>query len=139
MADSPRIYGNRWKALRTLGQGGQGRVYEVEDVGQQSAQSGPSIQERMKRILREATAAVYHAESEAAMKELIQLIQELSRTASEQATRPHAALKELLPFEQAVNAATAKERLGREMAAMAAVSHPSLMAMLDSNAEQQWL
>lgn len=138
MVDSTKIYGNRWRVVRTLGQGGQGRVYEVEDLGIYAAPSAPSVEERMKRVLREATAAVYHAESEAAMKELIQLIQELSTTASEQATRPHAALKELLPFEQAVNAATAKERIGREMAAMAAVSHPSLMAMLDSNAEQRW-
>src|SRR4029079_3221975 len=77
------------KVVRPLGQGGQGRVYEVEDLGIYAAPSAPSVEERMKRVLREATAAVYHAESEAAMKELIQLIQELSTTASQQATRPH--------------------------------------------------
>ncbi len=138
MADTPKIYGSRWRVLRPLGQGGQGRVYEVEDVPELAEPSVPSLEERMKKTLREATAAVYHAESQAAMRELIQIIQDLSRGASLAATLPHGALKELLPFEEAVNAATAKERLTREMAAMATVKHPNLIAMLDSNADERW-
>lgn len=57
MADEPKIYGNRWRVVRPLGQGGQGRVYEVEDTGQQSAPSEDVLEERMKKTLREATAA----------------------------------------------------------------------------------
>jgi serine/threonine protein kinase len=138
MADTSKIYGSRWRVLRPLGQGGQGRVYEVEDIGEQTDPSGSLLEERMKSTLREATAAVYHAGSQAAMKDLIQIIQDVSRGASLAATSPHGALKELLPFEEAVNANTARQRLAREMTAMAAVKHPNLIAMLDSNANERW-
>lgn len=138
MAETPIIYGSRWRVLRPLGQGGQGRVYEVEDLGEQTGPSESLFEERMKSALREATAAVYHAGSQAAIKDLIEIIQELSRGASLAATSPHRALKELLPFEEAVNADTARQRLAREMTAMAAVKHPHLIAMLDSNADERW-
>lgn len=132
------IYGNRWRVVRPLGQGGQGRVYEVVDVGQQTAASEDVLEERMKKTLREATAAVYHAGSQAAIKDLIEIIREQSKTAVLRATAPRGALKELLPFEEAVNAQTAKERLAREMSAMAGVSHPNLIEMIDANASERW-
>jgi serine/threonine protein kinase len=132
------IYGNRWRVVRPLGQGGQGRVYEVEDVEQQQQMSDEGLEERMKRTLREATAAVYHAGSQAAIRDLIDLIREQSKMVALTVTTRRGALKELLPFEDAVNPQTARERLAREMGAMAGVSHPNLIAMLDSSANERW-
>jgi serine/threonine protein kinase len=76
-----------------------------------------------------------HMDDHEPFEELAQTIRSLSAASS----RPRAALKKLLPLEQAVNAKTAKERMKNELHALRAVDHPSLVALLDDNLDQEWL
>src|SRR5207244_9576980 len=52
---------------------------------------------------------------------------------------PRAALKELLPIDEAVNAKTAIERMNSELETLKAVRHPSLIRVLDQRLEERWL
>src|SRR5207244_9836984 len=51
---------------------------------------------------------------------------------------PRAALKELLPIDEAVNAKTAIERMNSELETLKAVRHPSLIRVLDQRLEERW-
>src|SRR5947207_10719548 len=92
-----KVYGERWQVLRTLGKGGQGIVYEVEDIS--ALRSEEVTAAKFKDALREAMAVIYHQGSEEAIQELIRLIKRVSATTM----LPRAALKELLPIEEVAN------------------------------------
>ena len=130
--NNARIYSGRWRVVRELGRGGQGIVYQVEDASNLKA-NDVSL-ERFKTILREATASIYHQESESALRELIQLIRKISATT----TPPMAALKELLLPDEAVNKNTALDRMKSEIETMRKVKHPSLIDILDEDNDYRW-
>lgn len=88
----------------------------------------------MKALLAEATKMVFHQDEWEPFETFIAEIRKIAAATR----RPRAALKILLPFEDAVNAKTAEVRLEREMAAMRQMKHPNLMAMLDGNAKERW-
>lgn len=89
MADTDgKVYGGRWRVVRTLGKGGQGIVYEVEDTSVVAPEE--LSPEKFKNALRNATAMVYHQGAEQAMLDLMEMVRRLSATT----VLPKAALKE---------------------------------------------
>src|SRR5262245_24358754 len=119
MTDRGAVYGGRWRIVGMLGKGGQGRVYEVEDMG---GIAGPSIAgpQQPEKLLLEATKVVQHQDEVAPFEELIEAIRALATSTK----LPRAALKQLLPFDEAVNGASAQNRLAKEMGAMTKLMHP---------------
>ena len=127
MTDSnARIYGRRWRVIREIGRGGQGIVYEVEDISGHDTED--ALLERLKIDLSNATASIRYPDSEAIHRKLIQLIREISATSP-----PRAALKELLSPDEAVNTNTAQDRMKAEIEAIRKVKHPSLINILDED------
>src|SRR3954452_4576732 len=124
MADAPKVYGGgyatgmvygeRWRTARVLGKGGQGIVYEVEDL-KGEAEPPEDRAKRMKALLIGIKDSVNHMTDWKGPVE--GFIAEIGRIATG-TSLPRAALKMLLPFEDAVNAKTAETRLASEMAAM---------------------
>ena len=133
MAEIGQILGSRWRVVRTLGRGGQGVVAEVEDArgGPTSAQVTSGIVvalrefERVRGNLQEATNAA---------EEVSRVIKNILKADN----LPRAALKELLPFEDSVNANTALQRMENELDTLSSVSHPALVKVLDSRLDERW-
>ena len=124
----------KWEVVKPIGRGGQGQVYQVRDT------SGmPSIRERCRNLqsaLGDLTSIGVDSVRESAS---LRLAEEIRQIANE-FQAPLGALKELLPFEEgtAEDAATALERMKRELATLESVSHPSLVKVLDSNLDENW-
>ena len=132
MTDSnARIYGRRWCVIREIGRGGQGIVYEVEDRSGHDTED--DLLERLKLGLSNATAPIKYPDNEALHRKLIQLIREISATSP-----PRAALKKLLPPDESVNERTALDRMKSEIETIRAISHPSLLPILDENIDERW-
>lgn len=129
MADAKR-YGDRWEVLRRVGRGGQGIVYEVKDA---PVESTPSLS-RLNQFLREAVGSTEYS---AELSGTHAFVNEL-RVALDPDRRPTAALKELLPLDDAVNPLTAVARMTEEVAALRAVNHPALIKVLDEKLAERW-
>lgn len=118
--------GKRWLILREIGRGGQGVVFEVEDTSEAVTNS------QFSEALANATPHIVPPENRhKAAGQLMDLIRKLP-------SPPKGALKELLPFEDAVNAETAIDRLKSELEAMRLVEHPALVRVLDADIESRW-
>ena len=126
-----QIYGGRWRVIEEIGQGGQGTVYEVEDTSDLKANG--DFLERFGSVLKEATASIRYQDRELTLRELIQLIREISAT-----TPPRGALKELLPPDKTVNTNNALDRMKAEIETMRKVKHPLLINILDVDNDHQW-
>ena len=132
MTESAR-YG-KWEVVKSIGRGGQGKVYLVRD-----ASGTPNTKDRLK-TLRHAMAALVGVQEESQYEKFgLQFADEIRRIAGE-SQAPIGALKELLPFEEgtAKDEATALERMKQELSALESVNHPSLVKVLDSNLDQKW-
>ena len=131
--DKVRIIGKRWRVVRRLGRGGQGVVSEVVDVS--GRLDSASLGAKLRAVLGDLTAHAYQQENlsqdtavfTAIIDEIIAL-RYLRR----------GALKELLPPEDAVNAAAAQTRIETEFAVLQRVDHPALIKVLDSDIAQRW-
>lgn len=130
--NNSRVYGNRWSVIKKLGRGGQGIVYEVEDISNLNAND--LSPERINNVLRDVTADIRYPDSESAPQEFIQLIKKIVATT----VLPRAALKELLPPDEAVNTDTALDRMKAEIEVMRKVEHPSLIRILDEDNDHRW-
>ena len=122
MADN-KIYRGRWLLLREIGRGGQGIVFEAEDTSESVTSS------QFAEVLKDATLAIQ--EDQEAARQLMDLIRKLRSPRK-------GALKELLPFDDAVNSKTAVTRMQSELEAMRAVDHPALITVLDADIENRW-
>lgn len=129
----PKVYGGRWQLRRKLGKGGQGTVYEVADF-----LGIPPRAELVRMIaggLREASTGVYAMSPD--IEKFSLFIEALQRVIAI-GNAPSAALKELLPLEESVNAKTAVARMKHELDAMKSVDHPALIKVLDADLDQHW-
>jgi serine/threonine protein kinase len=130
-----KTYGGRWQVIDRIGRGGQGIVFRVADTKDIPTERQLVLQ--LKEALR-ATQPDINAVNPAsdAFTPLIAAIRAISAP-------PYAgvaALKELLPFDDAVAAdeATAVRRMRNEIAALSSVNHPALVKILDQNLDQRW-
>src|SRR5262245_12909914 len=99
MADE-RTFGDRWRVVRLLGQGGQGRVYEVEDAPPVDVSAQVlTLRQALDHAIKMGSASPHQEGTIAFVNAL--------RPFMTPNPRPRAALKELLPIDETVNASTA--------------------------------
>ena len=125
MPEDGKVFGNRWKVVRELGKGGQGVVYEVLDI------SGTLIGSNAVRALGNALSEFdrvhgNHSSRDEASQRLVEIIQDIARSTNLQ----RAALKELLPVTEAINANTALARMKNEVETLESIRHPHLIKVL---------
>jgi serine/threonine protein kinase len=131
MAETARVFGNRWRVVRELGKGGQGIVYEVIDSP--IIDSSAHIQDIQRGV--QGVVAVSTADDRT--QSTLRLVNGLRPLLSLGPQR-RGALKELLPIDQAVNAHTAIQRMKIELETLRAITHPALISVLDDQIDQRW-
>ena len=135
MAESEgRTFGGRWREIRWLGKGGQGNVYEVADM--QGLPSRSELALMLKVGLNHVVGSEIHA-MHPDINKFDQLVDAI-RQAAATPDAPRGALKELLPIDDAVNAATALQRMETELSVMGSIKHPALIRLLDSHIKEKW-
>ena len=122
------IYGmkSKWRVLRSLGRGGQGEVYEVEDVT--GLPVGKSQVVTFAELLSEFGRAHYNrVERDKTAEEIVHSIRGIVK----ETNLPRGAMKELLPVDDAVNSQAARARMKKEIEIARSVQHPALVRILD--------
>ena len=122
------IYGTKsnWRVLRSLGRGGQGEVYEVDDVtdvpvGQSQTVTFAELLSKFDRV-----RSNRQARDEAA-KEIVNSVRGIVK----ETNLPRGAMKELLPIDDAANSQTARARMKNEIEIARSVQHSALVKILD--------
>ena len=115
-----------WRVLRSLGRGGQGEVYEVENVTDLSV--GESQVATFAKLLSEFDRVHYnHVERDKTAEKIVHSIRGIVK----ETTLPRCAMKELLPIDDAVNSQAARARMKKEIEIARSVQHPALVRILD--------
>jgi serine/threonine protein kinase len=128
-----KIYGERWRVLKRLGNGGQGVVFEVQDIA--NVVVGRAANTALANALSEFDRVQRNPDSRIkATDHLIDSIRNLIRGEN----LPRGALKELLPIHEAVNAKTAIARMHAELETLKSIQHPALVRVLDDKLDQHW-
>jgi serine/threonine protein kinase len=135
MGDEKRVFGGRWREIEQLGRGGQGVVYKVLDTSGLPSERDQII--ALKQGLRNIDNELLATDPDTT--KFVPLVDAL-RAITAPPPPKYAAVKELLPFEDAVAAdsATALARMKNELEALASVDHPALLKVLDSNLDRRW-
>lgn len=140
-------YERRWEIIELLGQGGQGKVYSVRDRTLRDNDIPKyleAVSRRTNGAARNAAPRLFRHRSDrkaSLMKAKLQIeesVDILKRAIDKQKQLPKAALKVLHAPQDARDPERAAERIQREMNAMAAVSHPNLLKILDCDPVEQW-
>ena len=124
-------YKNRWKEIKPIGEGGQGKVIRVLD--KHKVKLDPSailsfIEIAMKSRGQQQTVEL--AEE--------QIQEELAKIVHAENPINHGALKILHSPNEARNFEDAEERLKRELDAMKQAHHPNLLKILDHDLQDKW-
>ena len=124
-------YKNRWKEIKPIGEGGQGKVIRVLD--KHKVKLDPSailsfIEIAMKSRGQQQTVEL--AEE--------QIQEELAKIVHAENPINHGALKILHSPNEARNFEAAEERLKRELDAMKQAHHPNLLKILDHDLQDKW-
>ncbi len=125
-------YEERWEHIRKLGVGGQGEVSLVRDTSLYKLQP---LSDMFVKSLNDLSGVKYKNRAQEAFKELRTGIIDIVNAESPE---NQGALKKLHPATDARDPERAGERIVREIQAMAASSHPSLLRILDSDPEARW-
>lgn len=127
------IYGSKsnWRVLRLLGRGGQGEVYEVEDVT--GLDVGDPQVSRFGELLSEFNRVHgNYKERDKTARHIIEVVRGIAK----ENDLPRGAMKGLLPADQAVNAQAALERMKTEVEALRSVEHAALSKILDVESDR---
>lgn len=128
-------YNKRWRLLRELGSGGQGKVSQVIDLhkfGEEInsyTQFCSLIDKKIRQILGVMESPIKRFE---AFIDLVQQVLELENYEN------HGALKVLHEPEKARDPERASFRIKNEIEAMAKLSHPNLLKIIDCDSEHKW-
>ncbi len=129
-------YKDRWKIVAILGQGDQGRVYRVIDTKEfdLDGQIRPDIENSLQGLVSSDKAETRKKFFELyrwAMVELIQMENPENQGALKVLHKPKEA-------KEAKGADRVQDRIKREIKAMAAISHPNLLEILDTDRDSRW-
>jgi len=129
-------YKYRWKIIAILGQGNQGRVYRVIDTKEFDidGQIRPDIENSIQGLVssdKSETRKKFFDLYRWAMVELIRMEDPENQGALKVLHRPKET-KEVKGVDRV------QDRIKREIRAMAAISHPSLLKILDTDRESRW-
>ena len=128
MVEIGGIYGTKseWRVLRSLGRGGQGEVYEVEDVT--GLLVGQSQIVTFAELLSDFDRVHYNrVERDKTTEKIVHSVRGIVR----EMNPPRGAMKELLPIDDAVNSQAARDRMKNEIEIARSVQHPALVKILD--------
>jgi len=115
-----------WNQIKSLGKGGQGEVFLVEQPT-----TGPQHVDRF-RVALQKVARDHYADAQIPNSQaLIDLIREVVPVR-------RGALKKLRPPEAQINATATLERMKREVAALQGIKHPALAKILEENLAERW-
>jgi len=129
-------YKYRWKIIAILGQGDQGRVYRVVDTKEFDidGQIRPDIENSLQGLVssdKSETRKKFFELYRWAMVELIQMEDPENQGALKVLHKP----KET---KEAKGVERVQDRIKREIKAMAAISHPNLLEILDTDRDSRW-
>jgi serine/threonine protein kinase len=127
-------YEERWSTIEEVGSGGQGRVYRVLDAKRfgTTEKFRKQFQYSLHRLsLEQPNPSTYDQDFEGFKKCVLQLV-------ALQDPNQYCALKVLHKPEDARDYERAAERIKKEIEAMARVSHPNLLRVIDFDSENKW-
>lgn len=127
------LYGTKgsWRVIRLLGRGGQGEVYEAEDVTGLAV--GDLQVSKFGELLSEFdNVSGNYRERDKTTRHIIEMVRGIARENS----LPRGAMKELLPADAVANAQTALARMKAEIEALRSVEHPRLVRILDVESDR---
>ena len=123
-----KIYGtkSKWRVLRSLGRGGQGEVYEVDEV--RDLPVGKLQVANFAELLSEFDRVhLNHEERSKTAKKIVHSVRGIVK----ETNLPRGAMKELLPIDDAVNSQAARARMKAEIEIARSVQHPALVRIFD--------
>jgi len=123
-------YAKKWEIARTLGEGGQGRVYLVRNNSKFASETAmrTALGRMTKNVVYEETREKEFQDFRRCLLEIIKMEDPSNQ----------GALKVLHKPEDARDADLARERIKREISAMSQTPHPNLAQILDVDPDSQW-
>jgi serine/threonine protein kinase len=123
-------YTKKWDIIRVIGEGGQGKVYQVRKKSKFASDNAlrTALGRMTKGVIYENTREQEYQEFRKCILEMI-----TGEDPSKQG-----ALKELHRPEYARDVDLAEERIKREIEAMSTIKHPNLVQILDVDPDSKW-
>lgn len=123
----------RWKEIRTLGEGGQGKVFLVEDT--RATKEAELISELQSKIENISSNIV---SSNSKRREAAELFKTIRGIIKGELSEHFGALKVLHKRQDENEQSKAIERIKKEISAMSESSHANLLKILDSDPNSEW-
>jgi serine/threonine protein kinase len=123
----------KWEVIKSLGEGGQGRVYLVKDT-EKTGRTSQKLSE-IEQSIRQIPGLSYPEDREKSAEALVAAIKSLSETNDPKSLGALKVLhkpKEDSGFEKALG------RMKREVDALQKLNHPNILRILDHNMEEAW-
>jgi serine/threonine protein kinase len=126
-------YNEHWQIIDGLGEGGQGKVFRVNDKLEFAMDD--QFYETFENAIKGVTSVQYREDKRKYIDSFRGIISKIS-----QAENPtnHGALKILHEPQDARDSERAQERIKSEIEAMRGISHPNLLKILDADPDAQW-
>jgi len=125
-------YNNKWIVLKELGEGGQGKVFQVRKF------SELGNDEKIKKELRTSIKGITSASSEQISKSYEHIKRILAQFMDDENIRNHGALKILHKPEDARDYKNSMIRIKREIRAMSESNHANLLKIIDYDPDSEW-
>jgi serine/threonine protein kinase len=125
---------NGWQKLNSLGRGGQGEVF----LARKTAPPAPIPLEQLLEVIHTSGSLGYADKRRKAAEEFVSLVRMIATNVLSEDHAPVGALKISHPIQDKVATEKAMARMERELLAMKAVTHSSLVRILEARPDEKW-